>query len=321
MATITLRCYSSENTSASLDATAQITLSECLVLDVPATSPQEVIDIAGYVIGSAYPLAVPVGYNVPKLSSYSINSDSATKWTATLNYIGTKFEGGGGGGGTDEVIRVKWGVWTEEEVMESAYRIKNGIKNTLQKVTNQANDPFDPPFMVTHGNPTLRATVRTSTLTLSHIEKIGSVNSDAFTLCGIPIPKWCAYLESVEYENVGNTEYDMIFQFKLKLRQQNLININGELAGQGQRGFTTLLLNSGMNEIVGGTYDEPTQTVSGGTKRPIWLANNEKVSSPVLLDLAGKQQGASYTPVYKEFLPYPEFNSGTLPPALTVFFE
>ena len=127
------------------------------------------------------------------------------------------------------------------------------------------------------------------------IQNIGSINSVAFTLVGIEIPKYCAQLSDYRVDRNqdqdGNAFYTQTFEFKL--------NFNKSKDTGDTIGFKAEVANVGFN-------------YTDGTKLQEIKIQNSPVTTPQFLDATGGYSTTSPpAPNYIQFVINDLFNFKT----------
>ena len=224
------------------------------------------------------------------LSLQSIEADSISgqEWIISLNYTTEQTNINNGGDAEDFKTDVQFSKWTYQRVVTKD-------KETGDDVVNKAGEPFDSPVVEEISCPVVSVTRRKTAPNMEIIQNIGSINSTAFTLVGIEIPKYCAQLSDYRVDRNqdqdGNAFYTQTFEFKL--------NFNKSKDTGDTIGFKAEVANVGFN------YND-------GAKLQEIKIQNSPVTTPQFLDVSGGYSTTSPpTPNYIQFVINDLFNFKT----------
>ena len=169
--------------------------------DSVANDANEVIRQSGFLVGEEHPNNVWFS-----LESIDAEAMSGQEWVISLTY--TTRQTDSNGSDVDFKTDVQFSKWTYQRVVTKD-------KETGADVVNSADEPFDSPIVEEIACPVISVTRRRSAPNMELIQKIGSINSGAFTLVGIDIPKYCAQLSDYRIERGqdqdGNGFYTQTF--------------------------------------------------------------------------------------------------------------
>ena len=269
----------------------ELTESYYVKFDEVLTNASDAINNSGFFCGDAHPSIVELS-----LANIDAESLSGQEWILNLSYSTEQTNdnessgGGGAGGGTDFKTDVQFSKWTYQRVVAQD-------KETGDPIVNKAGEPFDTPVVEEISCPIISVTRRKTTPNMEIIQNIGYINSEAFTLVGIDIPKYCAQLSNYTIERFQEQDfspyYIQTFEFKLNFKKSkdtgNIIGFKAEVA------------NTGFN------YEDE----NGGPLKEI-LINNSPVTTPQFLDVnGGYSQTNRPAPNYIQFVVNDLFNFKT----------
>lgn len=251
--------------------------------DEVASDASIAISHSGFFCGLEHP-------NNVWLSLQSIEADSISgqEWVISLNYTTEQTNINNGGDAEDFKTDVQFSKWTYQRVVTKD-------KETGDDVVNKAGEPFDSPVVEEISCPVVSVTRRKTAPNMEIIQNIGSINSVAFTLVGIEIPKYCAQLSDYRVDRNqdqdGNAFYTQTFEFKL--------NFNKSKDTGDTIGFKAEVANVGFN-------------YTDGTKLQEIKIQNSPVTTPQFLDASGGYSTTSPpTPNYIQFVINDLFNFKT----------
>ena len=251
--------------------------------DEVASDASVAISHSGFFCGLEHP-------NNVWLSLQSIEADSISgqEWVISLNYTTEQTNINNGGDAEDFKTDVQFSKWTYQRVVTKD-------KETGEDVVNKAGEPFDSPVVEEISCPVVSVTRRKTAPNMEIIQNIGSINSVAFTLVGIEIPKYCAQLSDYRVDRNqdqdGNAFYTQTFEFKL--------NFNKSKDTGDTIGFKAEVANVGFN-------------YTDGTKLQEIKIQNSPVTTPQFLDASGGYSTTSPpTPNYIQFVINDLFNFKT----------
>jgi hypothetical protein len=251
--------------------------------DEVASDASVAISHSGFFCGLEHP-------NNVWLSLQSIEADSISgqEWIISLSYTTEQTNVNNGGDAEDFKTDVQFSKWTYQRVVTKD-------KETGEDVVNKAGEPFDSPVVEEISCPVVSVTRRKTAPNMEIIQNIGSINSTAFTLVGIDIPKYCAQLSDYRVDRNqdqdGNAFYTQTFEFKL--------NFNKSKDTNETIGFKAEVANVGFN-------------YTDGTKLKEIKIQNSPVTTPQFLDASGGYSTTSPpTPNYIQFVINDLFNFKT----------
>jgi hypothetical protein len=251
--------------------------------DEVASDASIAISHSGFFCGLEHP-------NNVWLSLQSIEADSISgqEWIISLSYTTEQTNVNNGGDAEDFKTDVQFSKWTYQRVVTKD-------KETGEDVVNKAGEPFDSPVVEEISCPVVSVTRRKTAPNMEIIQNIGSINSTAFTLVGIDIPKYCAQLSDYRVDRNqdqdGNAFYTQTFEFKL--------NFNKSKDTNETIGFKAEVANVGFN-------------YTDGTKLKEIKIQNSPVTTPQFLDASGGYSTTSPpTPNYIQFVINDLFNFKT----------
>jgi len=237
--------------------------------DSVANDANEVIRQSGFLVGEEHPNNVWFS-----LESIDAEAMSGQEWVISLTY--TTRQTDSNGSDVDFKTDVQFSKWTYQRVVTKD-------KETGADVVNSADEPFDSPIVEEIACPVISVTRRRSAPNMELIQKIGSINSGAFTLVGIDIPKYCAQLSDYRIERGqdqdGNGFYTQTFEFKLNF---NKSEDTGQIIG-----FKAEVANTGFRVKKGDDYANI-------------LYQGEPITAPAFLTADGTS--GTNTPNYKQFV-------------------
>ena len=249
--------------------------------DEVASDASIAISHSGFFCGLEHP-------NNVWLSLQSIEADSISgqEWVISLNYTTEQTNINNGGDAEDFKTDVQFGKWTYQRVVTKD-------KETGDDVVNKAGEPFDSPVVEEISCPVVSVTRRKTAPNMEIIQNIGSINSVAFTLVGIEIPKYCAQLSDYRVDRNqdqdGNAFYTQTFEFKLNFNKSQdtseTIGFKAEVANTGFR------VSKGADKYANITYE------------------GQPITSPAFLNDDGTR--ATSTPNYIQFVINNLFNFKT----------
>lgn len=249
--------------------------------DEVLTNASDAIIGSGFFCGDAHPTITALS-----LATIDAESISGQEWILNLNYSTEETDdnsssGGGAGGGTDFKTDVNFGKWTYQRVVSQD-------KETGDPIVNKAGEPFDTPVVEEISCPIISVTRRKTSPNMEIIQNIGYINSQAFSLVGIDIPKYCAQLSNYTIERFQEQDftayYIQTFEFKLNFKKSK---DTGETIG-----FKAEVANVGFN------YEDE----NGGPLKEI-LINNSPVTTPQFLDENGRYSSTNRpAPNYIQFV-------------------
>ena len=225
--------------------------------DTVASDPNEAIRHSGFFVGEEHPNNVWFS-----LQSISAEAMSGQEWIVSLTY--TTRQTDVNGSDVDFKTDVQFSKWTYQKVVYND-------KETGAPIVNKAGQPFDSPVISEIACPVVSVTRRRTAPNMEIIQQIGSINSSAFTLVGIEIPKYCAQLSDYRIERGqdqdGNAFYTQTFEFKLNF---NKSKDTGETIG-----FKEEIGNTGFEYLDGNGKLQDVQTSDGSpTSTPKYLDSN-----------------------------------------------
>ena len=249
--------------------------------DEVASDASVAISHSGFFCGLEHP-------NNVWLSLQSIEADSISgqEWVISLNYTTEQTNINNGGDAEDFKTDVQFSKWTYQRVVTKD-------KETGDDVVNKAGEPFDSPVIEEISCPVVSVTRRKTAPNMEIIQNIGSINSTAFTLVGIEIPKYCAQLSDYRVDRNqdqdGNAFYTQTFEFKLNFNKSQdtseTIGFKAEVANTGFR------VSKGADKYANITYE------------------GQPITSPAFLNDDGTR--ATSTPNYIQFVINNLFNFKT----------
>ena len=249
--------------------------------DEVASDASIAISHSGFFCGLEHP-------NNVWLSLQSIEADSISgqEWVISLNYTTEQTNINNGGDAEDFKTDVQFSKWTYQRVVTKD-------KETGDDVVNKAGEPFDSPVVEEISCPVVSVTRRKTAPNMEIIQNIGSINSTAFTLVGIEIPKYCAQLSDYRVDRNqdqdGNAFYTQTFEFKLNFNKSQdtseTIGFKAEVANTGFR------VSKGADKYANITYE------------------GQPITSPAFLNDDGTR--ATSTPNYIQFVINNLFNFKT----------
>ena len=249
--------------------------------DEVASDASVAISHSGFFCGLEHP-------NNVWLSLQSIEADSISgqEWVISLNYTTEQTNINNGEGDVNFKTDVQFGKWTYQRVVTKD-------KETGDDVVNKAGEPFDSPVVEEISCPVVSVTRRKTAPNMEIIQNIGSINSVAFTLVGIEIPKYCAQLSDYRVDRNqdqdGNAFYTQTFEFKLNFNKSQdtseTIGFKAEVANTGFR------VSKGADKYANITYE------------------GQPITSPAFLNDDGTR--ATSTPNYIQFVINDLFNFKT----------
>jgi len=251
--------------------------------DEVASDASIAISHSGFFCGLEHPNNVWLS-----LQSIEAESISGQEWIISLSYTTEQTNVNNGGDAEDFKTDVQFSKWTYQRVVTKD-------KETGDDVVNKAGEPFDSPVVEEISCPVVSVTRRKTSPNMEIIQNIGSINSVAFTLVGIEIPKYCAQLSDYRVERNqdqdGNAFYIQTFEFKL--------NFNKSKDTNETIGFKAEVANVGFN-------------YTDGTKLQEIKIQNSPVTTPQFLDATGGYSTTSPpAPNYIQFVINDLFNFKT----------
>jgi len=251
--------------------------------DEVASDASIAISHSGFFCGLEHPNNVWLS-----LQSIDAESISGQEWIISLSYTTEQTNVNNGGDAEDFKTDVQFSKWTYQRVVTKD-------KETGDDVVNKAGEPFDSPVVEEISCPVVSVTRRKTAPNMEIIQNIGSINSEAFKLVGIDIPKYCAQLSDYRVDRNqdqdGNAFYTQTFEFKL--------NFNKSKDTNETIGFKAEVANVGFN------YND-------GTKLQEIKIQNSPVTTPQFLDATGGYSTTSPpTPNYIQFVINDLFNFKT----------
>lgn len=261
------------NTGDSSDNNIVITERVYIKFDSVVTDSMDAITSAGYEIGQSH-------RNRDFISLESISGEALTgsEWYFTHTYSSNQTKNNvSSDSPLDYKPTIDHGIWTYQRVVTKD-------KENGNDIVNSAGDPFDSPILEEIACPTLSVTVRKNAPNMQNIEKVGSINSEAFKLVSVDIPKYCAqladYRVNLNQDQDGFFYYENTFIFKL--------NFNKSKETGDTIGFKTEVANTGFRRLN-----------TEGVKTDIKLDGVE-LSVPAFLTEDGSD--ITDTPNYKQFV-------------------
>jgi len=238
--------------------------------DAVANDPNEAIRHCGFLVGSEHPNNVWFS-----LSNIDADAISGQEWIISLTY--STDQTNDNQSDVDFKTDVRHGKWTYQKVVTKD-------KETSEPIVNSAGEQFDTPIIEEVACPIISVTRRKTAPEMQFIELIGSINSSAFQLVGIDIPKYCAQLSDYSIERGqdqdGNAFYIQTFEFKLNFTKSvvtgDIIGFKAEVANVGFR------VSKGADKYANITYE------------------GQPITAPAFLNETGTS-GTS-TPNYKQFV-------------------
>ena len=251
--------------------------------DEVATDASIAIAHSGFFAGEEHPNNVWLS-----LQSIDAESISGQEWIISLSYTTDQTNTNNVDNPEDFKTDVQFSKWTYQRVVTQD-------KETGEPVVNKAGEPFDSPVVEEISCPVVSVTRRKTAPNMEIIQNIGSINSVAFTLVGIEIPKYCAQLSDYRVDRgqdqEGNAFYIQTFEFKL--------NFNKSKDTGDTIGFKAEVANVGFN------YND-------GTKLQEIKIQNSPVTTPQFLDASGGYSTTSPpAPNYIQFVVNDLFNFKT----------
>ncbi len=238
--------------------------------DIVASDPNEAIRHSGFFVGEEHPNNVWFS-----LQNISAEAMSGQEWIVSLTY--TTRQTDANGSDVDFKTDVQFSKWTYQRVVTKD-------KETGADVVNSAGEPFDSPIVEEIACPVVSVTRRRTSPNMEIIQQIGSINSSAFNLVGISIPKYCAQFSDYRIERGqdqdGNAFYTQTFEFKLNF---NKSEDTGETIG-----FKAEVANTGF------------RVNKGSGKYANILYQGEPITSPAFLTTDGTS--GTNTPNYIQFV-------------------
>jgi len=254
-----------------------------ILYDDVAFDSSEAIINSGFFVGQAHP-----NNSFFSLQTIEAEAVSGQEWIISLTY--TTLQTDNNGSDIDFKTDVNFGKWTYQRVVTKD-------KETGEDVVNSAGEPFDSPIVEEIACPVISVTRRKSSPNMEIIQLVGSINSRAFVLVGIDIPKYCAQLSDYRIERgqdqEGNGFYTQTFEFKLNF---NKSEDTGETIG-----FVAEVANTGFR------VKKPNDQFAN------ILYKGEPITSPSFLTEDGTS--GTNTPNYKRFVinDLEDFSSFNLP--------
>ena len=246
--------------------------------DEVVSDSNEAIRHSGFFVGEAHP-------NSEWFSLVNVDADaiSGQEWIIGLSY--STDQTNDNPSDVDFKTDVRHGKWTFQRVVTQD-------KETGADIVNSAGETFDSPIVEEVACPLLSVTRRRTSPDMSLIELIGSINSSAFTLVGVKIPKYCAQLSDYVVERgqdqEGNPFYTQTFEFKLNFTKSKVTNV--------MIGFKAEVANVGFSY----KSDQPDNNGYSNGKRTIYDKDGQPISTPSFLSVDGLSPRAD--PNYLQFV-------------------
>ena len=251
--------------------------------DTVASDPNEAIRHSGFFVGEEHQNNVWFS-----LQSISAEAMSGQEWIVSLTY--TTRQTDNNGSDVDFKTDVQFSKWTYQRVVYND-------KETGVPIVNKAGQPFDSPVISEIACPVVSVTRRRTAPNMEIIQQIGSINSGAFTLVGIDIPKYCAQLSDYRIERGqdqdGNAFYTQTFEFKL--------NFKKSIVTGNQIGFKEEIANTGYRYTPSSNAPQPIDpNVSATANRTIYDIDGSPITTPVFISPDGTSPRAN--PNYLQFV-------------------
>ena len=203
----------------------------------------EAIRHCGFIVGAQHPNNVWFS-----LGNIDADAISGQEWIIALTY--NTDQTNDNQSDIDFKTDVRHGKWTFNRVVTQD-------KETGQPIVNTAGEAFDSPIIEEVACPVLSVTRRRTSPEMNLLELVGSINSTAFTLVGVDIPKYCAQLSDYTIERGqdqdGNGFYIQTFEFKLNYSKSKVtgetIGFKAEVANVGFR------VSKGTDKYANITYE------------------------------------------------------------------
>jgi hypothetical protein len=302
MATVVNKYWLKADLGGSYDAAgAEQSQSVIVTYDEVVTNILDAVRYSGFRQGQRHPNKGTL------FISGSINADvhdedNAKVWVFDLTYTTRPLDDNQAQDDADYRPEIKPGKWTYQVVVDRD-------KETGDALVNPAGDPYDPLPIDNVSSPLFNITIKEYSSHITRIPLVGSINSAAFTLCGVQVPAYCAMFDDYDpqpyYDDEGNLTFRNRFTIKLKFFRNK--------AGK-QIGFKRETLQAGFNQLIAG------DKVEIRVKDPDDPTNVEKeqpVATPQMLDSSG---AVTETPYYVENVTYDliDFGQFNLPTSYPV---
>lgn len=210
--------------------------------DEIADDASNAISHSGFFCGEEHPNNIWLS-----LQSIDAESISGQEWILSLNYTTEQTNINNIDNPQDFKTDVQFSKWNFQRVVFQD-------KETGLPVVNKAGELFDKPLIEEISCPIVSVTRRKTSPNMEIIQNIGSINSTAFNLVGITIPKYCAQLSDYTIDRGqdqdGNAFYTQKFEFKLNFnKSKDTGETIGFKAEVGNTGFNYLDSNNKLAEI------------------------------------------------------------------------
>ena len=230
------------------------------------------------------------------------DDDNGTVWVFDLTYTTRPLDDNQAQDDADYRPEIKVSKWTYQVVVDRD-------KETGDALLNTAGDPYDPLPVDNVSAPIFTITVKEYSDHITRVAQVGSINSAAFTLCGVQVPAYCAMFDDYDpqpyYDDEGNLTFRNTLTIKLKFFRNK--------AGK-QIGFKRESLQAGFNQKVAGVKEE---IRVADPEAPTDRTKDQPVATPQMLDVDG---ALTTTPYYVENVTYDliDFGQFSLPTAYPV---
>jgi len=182
---------------------------------------------------------------------------------------------------------VKLGKWSYTRVVD-----RDKVSGDL--VANTAGDPYDPLPVETISAPMMSITVQEYSPNMGRLQDLGSINSRAVTLAGLPAPKFCAMFDDYQTEPHWDVEGNLTFKNTLTFKFKYFRNKAKKLIG-----FTLEAASSGFNSKDATAPNGRVEIKVADPQFPTDRSKDVPVATPQLLSEAGL---VTSTPFYQEFV-------------------
>ena len=234
------------------------------------------------------------------------DDDNGTVWVFDLTYTTRPLDDNQAQDDADYRPEIKVSKWTYQVVVDRD-------KETGDALLNTAGDPYDPLPVDNVSAPIFTITVKEYSDHITRVAQIGSINSAAFTLCGVLVPAYCAMFDDYSpqpyYDDEGNLTFRNTLTIKLKFFRNKAGKQIGFKRESLQSGFNYIDANAVLSEIKVSSPVDPDDLSKGYTQEP--------VATPQMLDVDG---ALTTTPYYVENVTYDliDFGQFSLPTAYPV---
>lgn len=210
--------------------------------DTVVFDASEAIRHCGFLVGAEHPNNIWFS-----LASIEADAISGQEWIIALNY--NTDQTNDNQSDVDFKTDVRHGKWTFNRVVAKD-------KETGEPIVNTAGELFDSPIIEEVACPIISVSRRRTSPEMNLLELVGSINSTAFTLVGVDIPKYCAQLSDYTIERGldqdQNSFYIQTFEFKLNFTKSivtgQTIGFKAEVANVGFR------VSKGVDKFADITY-------------------------------------------------------------------